>query len=289
LRVRVSIGDVRLYFDVDGPKLVPSGPWMIERPTLLLLHPGPGFDHTVYKVQLGELLAEWAQVVFLDQRGHGRSDRTPLERLTLESWADDVRAFCDALAIEKPVVMAHGFGALVAATYAARNPDHPARLVLINPAARILTERSVAVYERLGGPEAADVIRRFREEPGEETFARFLRTCFPLVTNYELSAELSVRADWSPEALIHWHRQVAPFLDLRELLGRIRVPTFVVAGEDDPEMTLEGAREAAAAIRPDLVRFKSYAKARHAVFRDATEAYYDVKAFVLEDPPPPPA
>jgi pimeloyl-ACP methyl ester carboxylesterase len=281
--MRVSIGDVRLYFDVDGAKLIPSGPRMVERPTLLLLHPGPGFDHTVYKVQLGELLAEFAQVVYLDQRGHGRSDRTPLEELTLESWAEDVRSFCDALSIEQPVVMAHGFGAMVAATYAARYPDHPSRLVLINPAARIVTERSVAVYERFGGAEAAAVIRRFREEPNEETFARFLRVCFPLVTNYELSAELSVRADWSPDALIHWHRDVAPSLDLREQLGLIRVPTFVVAGEDDPEMTLEGAEEAAAALQPELVRFKSYAKARHAVFRDVSEAFYDVRAFVLEE------
>jgi pimeloyl-ACP methyl ester carboxylesterase len=281
--MRVSIGDVRLYFDVDGAKLIPSGPRMVERPTLLLLHPGPGFDHTVYKVQLGELLAEFAQVVYLDQRGHGRSDRTPLEELTLESWAEDVRSFCDALSIEQPVVMAHGFGAMVAATYAARYPDHPSRLVLINPAARIVTERSVAVYERLGGAEAAAVIRRFREEPNEETFARFLRVCFPLVTNYELSAELSVRADWSPDALIHWHRDVAPSLDLPERLGLIRVPTFVVAGEDDPEMTLEGAKEAAAALQPEFVRFKSYAKARHAVFRDVSEAFYDVRAFVLEE------
>jgi pimeloyl-ACP methyl ester carboxylesterase len=233
-------------------------------------------------VQAGKLLAEFAQVVYIDQRGHGRSDRAPLEQLTLERWADDVRAFCDALSIEKPVVLGHGFGAIVGAIYGARHPDHPAKLVLINPAARIVTERSVAVYERLGGAEAAEVIRRFREEPSDETFARFLRTCFPLVMNYELSAELSVRADWSPEALIHWHRDVAPSLDLREQLGQIRVPTFILAGEDDPEMTLAGAEEAAAAMRPEFVRFKSYAKARHAVFRDVSEAYYDVRAFILE-------
>jgi proline iminopeptidase len=280
-RVRVSIGDARLYFDIDGAKFVPHGPWMMERPTLLLLHPGPGFDHTVYKVQLGPRLAEFAQVVYLDQRGHGRSDRSPLAELTLERWADDVRAFCDTIAIEKPMFMGHGFGAIVAATYAARHPAHPSKLVLINPAARIVTDRSVAVYERLGGAEAGEVNRAFRDDPSEETFARFLRTCFPLLTNFELSAELSVRADWSPEVLIHWHRDIAPSLDLRERLGEIRVPTFVVAGEDDPEMTLEGARETVAALPPELVRFKSYARARHAVFRDVSEAFYDVRAFLL--------
>jgi pimeloyl-ACP methyl ester carboxylesterase len=74
----------------------------------------------------------------------------------------------------------------------------------------------------------------------------------------------------------------ASSLDLRDQLGRIRVPTFIVAGEDDPEMTLAGAEEAAAAMRPEFVRFKSYPKARHAVFRDVSAAYHDVLAFVLE-------
>jgi proline iminopeptidase len=280
--VRVSIGDVRLFFDVEGPKLVPSGPWMLERPTLLLLHPGPGFDHSVYKLDTGALLAEFAQVVYLDQRGHGRSDGSPLEELTLERWADDVRAFCDALAIERPVVLGHGFGAIVAAAYAIRHPDHPARLVLVNPAARIVTERSVEAYRRLGGAEAADAVRRFRDSPGEETFAQSLRLCFPLATNYELSAELSVRADWRPDTLIHWHRAIAPGLDLREALAGVRVPTFVVAGEDDPEMTLEAAREFAASLPAGTARFKSYPKARHAVFRVATEAFVDVRRFVLD-------
>ena len=54
--VRVRVGDVRLYFDVDGAKFVPDGPRMRERPTVILLHPGPGFDHALYKVIAGPQL-----------------------------------------------------------------------------------------------------------------------------------------------------------------------------------------------------------------------------------------
>lgn len=39
----------RLYFDVEGAALVPDGPRMRDKPALLLLHVGPGFDHTSYK------------------------------------------------------------------------------------------------------------------------------------------------------------------------------------------------------------------------------------------------
>jgi hypothetical protein len=34
--MRVLVNGVRLFFDVEGTKLVPSGPAMRERPTLLL-------------------------------------------------------------------------------------------------------------------------------------------------------------------------------------------------------------------------------------------------------------
>src|SRR5262245_30678119 len=46
-----------------------------------------------------------AQVIYLDHRGNGRSDAGPKEAWTLAQWGDDVRAFCDALGIEHPIVL----------------------------------------------------------------------------------------------------------------------------------------------------------------------------------------
>ena len=66
------VNGVRLFFDVEGAGLVPDGPALRERPTLLLLHGGPGLDHSVYKPAFSTL-ADVAQVVFLDHRGNGRS------------------------------------------------------------------------------------------------------------------------------------------------------------------------------------------------------------------------
>ena len=45
----VEVNGARLYFDVEGAGLVPDGPGMREKPTLLLLHGGPGVDHSIYK------------------------------------------------------------------------------------------------------------------------------------------------------------------------------------------------------------------------------------------------
>jgi hypothetical protein len=56
--MRVSVGDVRLFVDVDGASLVPDGEIMRERPILLMLHGGPGFDHTPFKQPFFSPLSE---------------------------------------------------------------------------------------------------------------------------------------------------------------------------------------------------------------------------------------
>jgi pimeloyl-ACP methyl ester carboxylesterase len=78
--MRIKIGDGKLFFDVDGAMLVADGPRMRERPTLVLLHGGPGMDHSVFKPDLNPL-TRVAQLVYLDLRSAGRSDRTFAEAL----------------------------------------------------------------------------------------------------------------------------------------------------------------------------------------------------------------
>src|SRR5919108_3031657 len=129
--MRVLVNGVRLFFDVEGASLVPDGPTMREKPTLLLLHGGPGFDHSIYKPLFAQL-ADIAQVVFLDHRGNGRSEHGPRERWTLAQWGDDVHAFCETLGIVDPIVLGASFGGMVALAYATRHPDHPSRLILIS-------------------------------------------------------------------------------------------------------------------------------------------------------------
>src|SRR3954470_16939332 len=75
-RVKIDVGGVEIFFDVEGPLVVGGVDGWEERPTVVLLHPGPGIDHSVYKDVVGPRLAEVAQVVYIDQRGDGRSDRS---------------------------------------------------------------------------------------------------------------------------------------------------------------------------------------------------------------------
>lgn len=127
--MHVMINGVRLFFDVIGEKLVPDGKVMREKPTVLLLHGGPGFDHSVFKPSFAQL-ADVAQLVLLDHRGNGRSDPGDPALWTLDQWGDDVQNFCATLSIEKSIVLGYSFGGYVALSYAIRYPDHPAKLIL---------------------------------------------------------------------------------------------------------------------------------------------------------------
>jgi pimeloyl-ACP methyl ester carboxylesterase len=71
----------------------------------------------------------------------------------------------------------------------------------------------------------------------------------------------------------------AKVVDLRGELGAVEAPALVLAGEDDAWAPLESAREAADLLA-GTTRFRSFPRARHSVFRDAPEAYDELRLFL---------
>jgi pimeloyl-ACP methyl ester carboxylesterase len=234
--VKVSIGDVRLWFDVLNAGLVPEGPVMREKPVLLALHGGPGFDHTDFKGVL-DPLCDVVQVVMYDHRGNGRSDDGDPELWNLPRWGDDVRAFCAALGIERPFVLGWSFGGMVAQSYAARYPDEIAGLVLLSTAAQISEEQFGPAFERLGGAEARDIAHRFLVELDPAAEEEFMRVCFPFYTVKRDPEHLSygeTRPVIRPEVTRHFFSDEAWSMDLRPSLPRITCPTLILNGVHDP-------------------------------------------------------
>ena len=105
----LKVNGTHLFFDVVGSHLQPSQEGMIEKPTVLVLHGGPGvIDHTYFRPFLDPLGA-CAQVIYLDLRGQGRSERHHPDYYQVGIMADDVAAFAAELRIEQPVVLGHSF------------------------------------------------------------------------------------------------------------------------------------------------------------------------------------
>lgn len=262
--MRVSIGEVTLFVDVDGAALVPEGNSMRERPTLVMLHGGPGLDHTPFKQPIFSPLKEVAQVVYYDHRGNGRSDRSSPDKWNLDTWADDVVALCSALGIEHPVVFGGSFGGFVALNYALRHPAHPAKLILSSTAAHVDVERSTAMFERLGGLEARRAAEAFLTSPSEETFPEYQRVCLPLYTQRPQPPEVFDRMIRHLEVMQHFQDSGEMFaFDYRTGLKSIRCPVLLMAGVLDPIVTIEDARELAAALPQASTTFREFPGAGH--------------------------
>jgi proline-specific peptidase len=278
----VSVGDVQLFVDVDGAKLVPDGMTMRGRPTIILLHGGPGFDHTPYKVHFAPL-TEIAQVVYYDHRGNGRSEDGPRARWTLDQWADDLRTLCDVLGIEHPVVFGASFGGFVALAYALRHRDHPTKLILSSTTGRIHLDRSLAMFERLGGPDVRAVAARFFAEPTEKNREVYLRVCLPYYTQRPQPPELLARVTRRPEVSEHFFRGELLRFDFTPQLDRIRCPALQLAGELDPIVTIEDAEELAAAL-PSGSKVVRFPDAGHMLALEHPERVLGlIREFVLAD------
>ncbi|HZR84744.1 MAG TPA: alpha/beta hydrolase [Candidatus Binatia bacterium] len=267
--MRAAVDGRRLFFDVDGAKLVPDGPSMREKPTLLVLHGGPGFDHSMMKPWFAPL-ADVAQVVYLDHVGNGRSDRPPAPELTLDRWGDDVRAFCDALEIEAPVVFGVSFGGFVAQAYATRHPEHPRGLVLCNTAARHRDDTTLAAFERLGGGEARAAAAAFFDRPSSETLIEYARVCTPVYNRRPQDPDVLTRslAVANFDLMIDFFAGEFRRFDFRAALSRVRCPTLVVIGEDDPITPPADGDEMAACLPPALARVERFAGCGHPVYQD---------------------
>lgn len=87
-------------------------------------------------------LQSWNCVLF-DLEGHGLSPTTPLSKLSIASFANDVKALCSQSGITGVTLVAHSMGCLIALKCAQDNPGLVSKLVLIGPPPNPLPEAGV--------------------------------------------------------------------------------------------------------------------------------------------------
>lgn len=97
-------------------------------PPIVLVH-GWGDSHATLST-LTEHFAVGHQVVAVDLRGHGASDK-PEGAYTIATFADDLTWLCMQLALKQPVIVGHSLGGAIALELAARYPDLPAAVVAL--------------------------------------------------------------------------------------------------------------------------------------------------------------
>lgn len=270
--MRIEVNGTRLWFDVDGPALVPEGSTMRERPTVVLLHGGPGsYDHSYFKPDF-EPLTRVAQVMYLDLRDHGRSDRGDPGAWTFEVCADDVRAFCDALGIVRPIVLGHSMGGFVAMLYGARHPGHAAGLVLQSTHARFDLGRIVEGFRAVAGDEVAELARReYGDDPiDDDEWDRVFAAFGPRVPDTEQLARRigNKDVDASGERFTEF--------DVVDQLAQIDCPTLVCVGSLDSVTPIDAAREIVDALPRGIGQLRVIEDVGHFPWKDAPERYWPV-------------
>lgn len=283
--MRISVDDVRLYFDVQGSGLSVEGDAMVPRPTLLLLHGGPGADHSLFKPEFSAL-ADVAQVIYLDQRGSGRSDRSEPASWTWERWADDVAAFCTALDIRTPVLVGSSSGGRVAIECAARYPDLVAGLVLESTlGAPTSPDESLEVFERRGGPVAREAAARFlggdTSPSAAKAWAEHGLPLYGSVSDGDMVARRA-RALINEDVQAHFRTGGCGPADVSaDLATAVTCPTLILAGGDDPVSPPAGARRLAASLTNTSVQIEVLRGVGHGVFRQAPHQAFDLlRAFL---------
>ena len=99
------------------------------RRTMLFLH-GFGGQANQWMYQL-RTFSDANHVIAMDQRGHGRSDKSAHD-YSLQCLQADIQAVLDTLGVtEKIILIGHSFGGAVAVEYAVQHPEHIERLILI--------------------------------------------------------------------------------------------------------------------------------------------------------------
>lgn len=118
-----------VYVDSQGVKIhcVVAG----EGPLVVMIHGFPDYWYT-WRAQMPEL-AKHFKVVAVDQRGYNLSDQPEgVENYTLDKLVGDIVAVVAHFKSEKPVIVGHDWGGMVAWSYAFSQPEKIDRLVILN-------------------------------------------------------------------------------------------------------------------------------------------------------------
>jgi pimeloyl-ACP methyl ester carboxylesterase len=118
------------FIDVDGARIhyLDEG----TGPPLLLVHGLAGQMHNFTHSLLGKLKQDF-RVVIPDRPGNGYSTRPTEAFAAIGVQARTISRFCQALGLERPLVVGHSLGGAIALALALNHPDQVAGLALLAP------------------------------------------------------------------------------------------------------------------------------------------------------------
>jgi proline-specific peptidase len=211
---------------------------------LFVLHGGPGLDHTHLRPWL-DPLNEVARVIYVDERGQGRSERVDPATLSLEVFARDVDLLAEALGLERFVLLGHSFGAIIT-TWHAINLGTAAAYVISGggDSSAALMADVEASLEAMGeeGKAIADSWEWEKTVETPEDCAELMRIQTPFHFHGAPPPDFADETVYVAEVLRHFANEGYGDFDYTPDLGRVSKPTLVLVGAHDRTTTPRAAR-----------------------------------------------
>lgn len=198
---------------IDGPRDAP----------VVVLSNSLAITWSMWAPQVPSLLQRY-RVVRYDHRGHGSSP--PARRaIATDELAREVVALMDRLGIERASFCGISLGGVAGLRLAADFPERVDRLIVCSTSAHL----DAAAFWR----ERADLVRRAGlDGVAEVVVARWFTPAFARThAGVVERARDTIRAT-DPNSYARFADLLAE-LDLRDVIGKIRAPTLVVAGAED--------------------------------------------------------
>lgn len=215
-----TVDNIRLYYRLEGKA---------NRPVLVLSH-SIGTDHGMWAPQMEDLLPHF-QVLRYDTRGHGASD-APGGEYSVERLGRDVIGLADALKIPQFAFCGLSMGGAIGQWLAVNAPDRVKGLMLANTSPqfgpRANWESRIQTASEKGMAGIAEIVMpRFFSS---ETLAR---------GDAYANGVKSVLLGTNPIGYAGCCAALRDF-DSTQWMGKIRVPTLVIAGDRDVSTPWEG-------------------------------------------------
>ena len=202
---------------------------------VIVLHGGPGLDHSSFRPYLDPLGDEF-RLLYVDERGQGRSERVDPATLSLEVFARDVDLLADALGLNRFALLGHSFGAIITTMHAIEIGSADAYVISAGGDSSVALEADVAAsLEAMGEP--GDPIKASWEQ--EKTVAteaelkELLRVQMPFHFAGDPPSGYGEETIGTPDVLRHFANIGYGDFDYVPDLHRVSKPTLVVTGERD--------------------------------------------------------
>ena len=221
----------------EGPPLVKSGNW--------LNHLEYEMESALWRHWIDEL-SRGRTLIRYDSRGNGMSDwRAP--EITFDLMVDDFQSVVDATGLEQFDLVGISQGCPVAIAFAVRNPGRVKRMVLINGFA--VGWRQSRDRELIESWEAMITLAKTGWGKNSAAFRQiFTSLIFPEATREHANwwNELQLKSANAENAVKYM--EMFGKIDVRDLLGKVQIPTLVLHCRDDQFVPFEAGRHMASRI-----------------------------------------